>query len=150
MRFEERLGLERPGRLVPSFAVVLLLAAGCARDGDVESAEGDPETIVEAAQEQDFEELVVDEPFEGTAVVTEIVSPRAFRLFDTLVVSEQELDLNTDERAFVRGTVRDTTINELEQQLGIEFGDAVADAHDGGLLIVADEVRPVDFPEPLD
>jgi hypothetical protein len=149
LRFKERLGLERPGRLVP-FAVVLLLAAGCARDGDVESAEGDPETIVEAAQEQDFEELVVDEPFEGTAVVTEIVSPRAFRLFDTLVVSEQELDLNTDERAVVRGTVRDTTINELEQQLGIEFGDAVADAHDGGLLIVADEVRPVDFPEPLD
>jgi hypothetical protein len=149
LRFEERLGLERPGRLVP-FAVVLLLAAGCARDGDVESAEGDPETIVEAAQGQDFEELVIDEPFEGTAVVTEIVSPRAFRLFDTLVVSEQELDLNTDERAVVRGTVRDTTINELEQQLGIEFGDAVADAHDGGLLIVADEVRPVDFPEPLD
>lgn len=127
-----------------------VLLAGCGDEGDVESAEGDPETIVEEAQEEDFEHLVVDEPFEGTAVVTEVISPRAFKLFDTLVVSAEEVDVRVDERALVRGTVRDATVGELEEQLGVELADAVDDAHDGGLLIVADEVTPVDVPEPLD
>lgn len=126
------------------------MVAGCGGDGDVESSEGDPETIVEEAQEEDFENLIVDQPFEGTAVVTEVISPRAFKLFDTLVVSRQETDLRADERALVRGTVRSTTVDELERQLGVDLADAVGAAHDGGLLIVADEVRPVDSPEPLD
>lgn len=134
---------------MPSVAVVLLLA-GCDGDGDVESAEGDPDTIVEEAKEEDFEDLVVDQPFEGTAVVTEVIAPHAFKLFDTLVVSRQELDLRADERARVQGVVRDTTIDQLEQRLGIDLAEAVSEAHDGGLLIVAEEVRPVDFPEPLD
>ena len=133
------------------FSVAAALSLGsCDGGSDVESADGDPETIVEEAQEEDFEDLVVDDPFEGTAVVTEAISPRAFTLFDTLVVSRQEVDLRADERARVRGTVRDTTIEELERQLGVDLSDAVAAAHDGGLLIVADDVRPVDFPEPLD
>lgn len=127
-----------------------MLLAACDGAGDVESAEGDPETIVEEASEQDFQELVVDEPFEGTAVVTQVISPRAFKLFDTLVVSQQDVGLRADERARVRGTVRDATIEELEQRLGIDLSEAVADAHDGGLLIVADDVTPVDVPEPLD
>ncbi len=149
MRFADRGRGDLRQGLVP-FVTVALLLVGCDGGGDVESAEGDPETIVEEAQEQDFEELVVDEPFEGTAVVTEVISPRAFKLFDTLVVSRQELGVRADERAVVRGTVRDVTVNELEEQLGIDLGDSVAEAHDGGLLIVADEVSPVDFPEPLD
>lgn len=133
------------------FLVVAVLSLGSCEEGsDVESADGDPETIVEEAQEDDFEELVVDEPFEGTAVVTEVISPRAFTLFDTLVVSRQEVDLRRDERVRVRGTVRDTTIAELEQRLDVDLSDAVAAAHDGGLLVVADDVSPVDFPEPLD
>ena len=130
--------------------VVVFSLESCDGGSDVESADGDPETIVEEAQEEDFEELVVDEPFEGTAVVTEVISPRAFTLFDTLVVSRQEVDVRADERVRVRGTVRDTTIEELEQQLDVDLSDAVAGAHDGGLLVVADDVRPVDFPEPLD
>ena len=137
------------GRLIGCVASVMLLAA-CDGAGDVESAEGDPETIVEEASEQDFAALVVDEPFEGTAVVTEVISPRAFKLFDTLVISQHDVDLAVDERAEVRGTVRDATIEELEQRLGIDLSEAVADAHDGGLLIVADETRRVDLPEPLD
>lgn len=132
------------------FASGTLLLTGCGGNGDVESAEGDPETIVEEAQEQDFEELVVDEPFEGTAVVTEVISPRAFKLFDTLVVARHDLDLRADERARVRGTVRSTTIEALERELAVDLADAVGEAHDGGLLIVADEVTPVDFPEPID
>ena len=133
------------------FLVVAVFTLGsCDGGSDVESADGDPGTIVEEAQEEDFEQLVVDEPFEGTAVVTEVISPRAFTLFDTLVVSRQEVDLRADERVRVRGTVRDTTIAELEQQLEVDLSDAVAGAHDGGLLVVADDVSPVDFPEPLD
>lgn len=127
-------------------AALALAVAGCGDGGDVESAEGDPETIVEQATEEDFEEMVVGQPFEGTAVVTEVISPRAFRLFDTLVVSRLELDLREDERVRVRGTVRDTSIAMLETELGIALGPAVADAHGGGLLIVADEVEPVEFP----
>jgi hypothetical protein len=105
---------------------------------------------VEEAEEEDFEGLVVNEPFEGTAVVTEVISPRAFELFDTLVVSRMPLDLRADERVRVRGLIRDTTIVELEEQWDVDLTDAVADAHDGGLLIVADDVTSVDFPEPLD
>ncbi|CAN5840466.1 hypothetical protein BH24ACT2_BH24ACT2_08090 [soil metagenome] len=76
--------------------------------------------------------------------------PRAFELFDTLVVSRMPLDLRADERVRVRGLIRDTTVVELEEQWDVDLADAVADAHDGGLLIVADDVTPVDFPEPLD
>ena len=132
------------------FLIAAVSLGSCDGGSDVESADGDPETIIEEAQEEDFEELVVDDSFEGTAVVTEVISPRAFTLFDTLVVSRQEVDLRVDERVRVRGTVRDTTIEELEQQLDVDLSDAVAGAHDGGLLVVADDVRPVDFPEPLD
>lgn len=71
-------------------------------------------------------------------------------LFDTLVVSRVPLDLRADERVRVRGLIRDTTVVELEEQWDVDLADAVADAHDGGLLIVADDVTPVDFPEPLD
>lgn len=149
MAFGLQWWLDARRRCTPLVAAALLLG-GCGGDGDVESAEGDPETIVEEAQEEDFEQLVVGEPFEGTAVVSEVLSPHAFRLFDTLVVSRQRLDLRPDERVRVRGTVRDTTIVELEGQLGIGLADAVEEAHDGGLLIVAEEVAPVDFPEPVD
>ncbi len=123
-----------------ALVVASLLASGC--------DQGDPETIVEEAQEDDFQELVVDQPFEGTAAVSEVVSPHAFKLFDTLVVSRQRLDLQVDERVRVQGMVRSTSVEELEGQLGVELADAVADAHDGGLLVVADEVRPVEFPGP--
>lgn len=144
---DDRWGARRASCLL---VVAVLSLASCEEGSDVESADGDPETIVEEAREEDFEKLVVDEPFEGTAVVTEVISPRAFTLFDTLVVSRQEVDLRRDERVRVRGTVRDTTIEELEQLLDVDLPDAVAAAHDGGLLIVADDVSPVDFPEPLD
>lgn len=129
---------------------VAVMMSSCEGGGEVESAEGDAETIVEEAEEEDFEGLVVNEPFEGTAVVTEVISPRAFELFDTLVVSRVPLDLRADERVRVRGLIRDTTVVELEEQWDVDLADAVADAHDGGLLIVADDVTPVDFPEPLD
>lgn len=135
--------------LLPLVAVVMALG-GCDTGNDVEGAGGDPATLVEVAEEEDFENLVVDEPFEGTAVVTEVVSPRAFTLFDTLVVAPRQLDLNVDERVRVRGTVRSATIQELESELGVDLTEAVTDAHDGELLIVADEVTPVDFPEPVE
>ncbi|HEV2070061.1 MAG TPA: hypothetical protein VGR26_09735 [Acidimicrobiales bacterium] len=123
-----------------ALVVASLLIGGCGQD--------DPETVVEEAQEEDFQELVVDQPFEGTAVVSEVVSPHAFKLFDTLVVSRQRLEVEVDERVRVRGMVRSASVEELEDQLGVELADAVADAHDGGLLVVADEVRPVEFPGP--
>ena len=128
------------GRWSVALVAASFLISGC--------DQGDPDTIVEQAQEQDFQELVVDQPFEGTAVVSEVVSPHAFKLFDTLVVSRQRVDLQVDERVRVRGVVRSTGIEELEDELGVELADAVADAHDGGLLVVADEVRPVEFPGP--
>lgn len=149
MSFGERHGCAFRGLLVSLGAVVMLLAA-CGGGSDVESADGDSETIVEDAQEQGFEELVVDEPFEGTAVVTSVLSPHAFNLLDTLVVSKQVLDVKADERVRVRGTVRRTTIEELEGQLGVDFTEAVHEAHDGELLVVAEEVTPVDFPDPID
>lgn len=123
-----------------ALVVASLLISGCGQD--------DPETIVEEAQEEDFRELVVDQPFEGTAVVSEVVSPHAFKLFDTLVVSREPVELEVDERVRVRGVVRSTSIEELENRLGVELADAVADAHDGGLLVVADEVSAVEFPVP--
>ncbi len=135
---------------VTTLVAASLVLTGCGGEDDVESAEGDPATIVEEAREQGFEDRVANQPFEGTAVVTEVISPRAFKLFDTLVVSRREVDLRADERARVRGTVRSTTIQALERELGVDFADAVGQAHDGGLLIVADEVTPVDFPEPND
>lgn len=133
-----------------ALAAVVVALAGCDTGSDVEGADGDPATIVEAAEEEDFENLVIDEPFEGTAVVTEVVSARAFTLFDTLVVAPRPLDLKVDERVLVRGTVRSTTIEELESELGVDLAEAAADAHDGDLLIVADEVTQVDFPEPVE
>jgi hypothetical protein len=134
--------------------VALLTAAlvigGCDDGPDVESAEGDPRTVVEVAKEQDFEDLLAGQPFEGTAVVTEVLSPHGFTLFDTLVVTRADAELEVDERVRVRGTVRRATIAELEAELGIDLPGAVAAAHDGGLLIVADEVRRVEFPDPVD
>lgn len=120
--------------------LALVAVVGCSSD--------DPETIVGAAQEDGFEELIVGEPFEGTAMVTEVLSPHAFRLLDTLVVSADELDVTEDERVDVQGTVRDATIDELEEELGVDLGDEVADAHDGGLLVVAESILPVEFPGP--
>jgi hypothetical protein len=127
-----------------------LVIGGCDDGADVESAEGDPRTVVELAEEQDFEDLVAGQPFEGTAVVTEVLSPHGFTLFDTLVVTRDDAELRVDERVRVRGTVRRATIAEVEAELGIDLSEAVAAAHDGGLLIVADEVRRVEFPDPLD
>lgn len=135
--------------LLAMVAVVMALG-GCDTGNDVENADGDPATIVGAAEEEDFANLVVGDHFEGTAVVTEVVSPHAFTLFDTLVVSPPQLDLAVDERVQVRGTIRSTTIEELESELGVDLAQAVADAHDGELLIVADEVTKVDFPEPVE
>ena len=100
------------------------------------SAGDDPETIVEEAQEDDFAALVVDEPFEGTAPVDEVLSPNAFRLLDTLVVSGEPFDVVEGQRVVVIGTVRDD-LDAVADELGIDLDEVP----DEDLFVVADTVR---------
>lgn len=115
--------------------VVLALAAllpSCAA-GD------DPETIVEEAEEEGFEELLIDEPFEGTAIVEDVISPNAFRLRDTLVVSAEPVEVVEGELIEVTGIVRDD-LDAVAEELATDLDEA-RDAHDGGLFVVAATVE---------
>lgn len=108
--------------------------AGAACQGD------DPESIVEEAVEQDQPQIVLGERFEGTAPVGEVLSPHAFRLLDTLVVTPTEPRVAEGVRFVVRGTVRRWDPPAIEKELGLDFDDAVEDADDE-LVVVADHVE---------
>lgn len=140
-RIDRRMAHAPPGHgpsMKPkNHAIVLALGLGallpsCA-GGD------DPETIVEEAQEEGFEELLVDEPFEGTAIVEDVLSPNAFRLLDTLVVTAEPVELVEGELVEVVGVVRDD-LDAVAEELATDLDEA-SDAHDGGLFVVAISVE---------
>lgn len=119
----------------PAIVVVLAIGAllpSCA-GGD------DAETIVEEAEEEGFEELLIDEPFEGTATVEDVLSPNAFLLLDTLVVSAEPVEVVEGELVEVSGIVRDD-LDAVAEDFAVDLDEA-RDAHDGGLFVVAASVE---------
>lgn len=126
----------RPGaaRLALRGALLVFLAVplGCAGD--------DAETVVEEADERDRPELVLGRPFEGTALVDDVLTPRAFRLLDTLVVSAEPVEVVEGERAVVTGRVRRWDVAAVENELGVDLDASLHDV-DEDLVVLAEHVE---------
>lgn len=117
---------------------MLLLGVGACGADQGETA---VESLDEAGEAQ--VELVTGEPFEATGLVHEVIGPRGFLLFDTLVVSPAALRLEEEFRVRVVGEVQ--SASELEPELRDALGDEVREAvADEDLLVVASTVEVVD------
>lgn len=123
--------------LLSLLLVALLALAGCGDD--------EPETAVEAFDDggEAKVELVTGEPFEATGVVDDVLGPRAFRLYDTLVVSSVPVDAESGDRVRVTGEI------EAGEDVGPLVLDALTDpeadaVRDEDVLVVATAVEVVD------
>ncbi len=128
----------RVARILLRVALMLsvLLAVGC---GDNE-----PETAVEAIEGGERQvELVTGEPFEATGVVDEVLGPRAFLLFDTLVITPRPATVAANDRVRVTGEVEPSgdVDRDLRRMLSDDVGKVLAEK---GLVVVATDVVVVD------
>ncbi len=115
------------------------LTAGCGGDDE-------PETVIGALEGgEEVAELVTGEPFEATAVVDDVVSPQAFYLLDTLVVSADASGVVEDERVVVTGEITEADPEVVEDLLGVPLDDeARAALDDVELVVVASRIEETD------
>lgn len=118
-----------------AFVLPLLLAVGC---GDNE-----PETAVEAVEGGERQvELVTGEPFEATGVVDDVLGPRGFLLFDTLIITPGPTTVAENDRVRVTGEVE--AARDLDGDLrGRLTADVLEVLAEKDLVVLAGDVAVV-------
>ncbi|MDQ4132716.1 MAG: hypothetical protein M3179_05790 [Actinomycetota bacterium] len=87
-------------------------------------------------------ELVTGEPFEATGVVDDVLGPRGFLLFDTLIITPRPVSVAEDDRVRVTGEVEATS--DLNGTLRRTLGDdALEVLSEKDLVVVATDVAVV-------